>query len=103
VRALPTGSITSGNRQPPEPDIVHDHIRFRQHQICAITCIGVRVRPRHVEHTGKTEGGETVGGSSRSSELSPGGGSTEMISDGCTDTNREVPIKGVGENLLPTP
>ena len=25
-----------------------------------------------------------------------------MISDGCTDANREVLVKGVGKNLLPT-
>jgi hypothetical protein len=25
-----------------------------------------------------------------------------MISDGCTDTNREVLVKCIGENLLPT-
>ena len=43
-----------------------------------------------------------MGGSSCSSQLSPGGRSTEMISDGCTDTNREVLVKRVGENLLPT-
>ena len=43
-----------------------------------------------------------MGGSSGSSELSPGGGSTEMISNGRSDANRKVLIKGVGENLLPT-
>ena len=57
---------------------------------------------RHVEHAGTTEGGETVGGSSCGSQLSPGGGSAEMISDGCSDANRKVLVKGVGENLLPT-
>ena len=102
VGALPTGSVTSCNRQPSESDVVHDHIRLRQHQIVAIACIGVRIGARHVKHTGTTEGGETVGGSSCGSELSPGGGSTEMISDGCTDANRKVLVKGVGENLLPT-
>ena len=55
-----------------------------------------------MEHAGTTEGGETVGGSSGSSQLSPGGGSTEMISDGCPDANRKVLVKCVGENLLPT-
>jgi hypothetical protein len=36
VGALPTGSVTACNRKPPEPDVVHDHIRLRQHQIgCA--------------------------------------------------------------------
>jgi hypothetical protein len=42
-----------------------------------------------------------VGCSSRSGELSSGGSSTEMISDGCPDANRTVLVKGVGENLLP--
>ena len=36
VRALPTGSLTSCNRQPSESDVVHDHIRFRQHQIAPV-------------------------------------------------------------------
>ena len=102
VRALPTGSVTSGNPQPSESDVVHDHIRLRQHQIVAITCIGVRIGARHMEHAGTTEGGETVGGSSCSSQLSPGGRSAEMISDGRSDANRKVLIKCVGENLLPT-
>ena len=43
-----------------------------------------------------------MGGPSGSSQLSPGGRSTEMISDGCSDANRKVLVKGVGENLLPT-
>ena len=102
VGALPTGSVTSCNRQPSESDVVHDHIRLRQHQIVAVACIGVRIGARHVKHAGTTEGGETVGGSSCGSELSPGGGSAEMISDGCSDANRKVLVKGVGENLLPT-
>jgi hypothetical protein len=42
-------------------------------------------------------------GASGSGELSPGGGSTEMISDSCTDANGKVLVKGVGENLLPGP
>jgi hypothetical protein len=29
---LPTGSVTSGNRQPATSDVVHDHVRLRQHQ-----------------------------------------------------------------------
>jgi hypothetical protein len=45
---------------------------------------------------------ETVGGPSGSCHLSPGGLSTEMIGDGCSDANRKVPVKGVGEDLLPT-
>jgi hypothetical protein len=32
----------------------------------------------------------------------PRRGPSEMISDGCTDTNRKVLVEGVGENLLPT-
>jgi len=43
-----------------------------------------------------------VGSSSCGSQLSPRGGSTEMISDSCTDADREVLVKRVGENLLPT-
>jgi hypothetical protein len=31
VGALPTGSVASGNLKPAEPDVVHDHIRLRQH------------------------------------------------------------------------
>jgi hypothetical protein len=55
-----------------------------------------------VKHAGTVGRGKTVGGSSGSSQLSPGGGSTEMISDGCPDTNSEVLVKGVSENLLPS-
>ena len=51
---------------------------------------------------GPTEGGEAGGGSSCGGEFSPGGGSTQMISDGCTNANRKVLVKGVGEHLLPT-
>jgi hypothetical protein len=67
----------------------------------AIACIVV-AGARHVEHAGTTEGGETVGSASCSSQLSPGGRSTEMISDGSPDANRKVVVKGVGEDLLPT-
>ena len=63
VRALPTGSVTAGNRQPSESYVIHDHIRLRQHQMVAIACTGGLIGSRHVEHTGPTEGGETVGGS----------------------------------------
>jgi hypothetical protein len=55
-----------------------------------------------VQDTGTTLGGESVGGSSCGGQLSPGGRSTEMISDGCSYANRKVLIEGVGENLLPT-
>ena len=87
VRTPPTRSVTSCNPQPSESDVVHDHIRLRQHQMVAVTCIGVRIRTRHVEHAGPTEGGETVGRSSGGSQLSPGGRSAEMISDGRSDAN----------------
>jgi hypothetical protein len=49
-----------------------------------------------------TESGKTVGGSSCGGKFSSGGGSTKMISDGCSYANREIVIKRVGENLLPT-
>jgi hypothetical protein len=102
VRALATGSVTSSNRQPSESDVVHDHIRLRQHQIGPIASIGVAISTRHVKHAGTAGRCETVGGSSSSGQLRPGGRSTEMISDGCTDANRKVLVKGVGQNLLPT-
>jgi hypothetical protein len=102
VRALPTGSVASRHREPSEPDVVHDHIRPCERQIAAITCIGVRVGARHVINAGTVERGETVGGPSGSSQLSPGRGSTEMINDGCSDSNGKVLVKGVGENLPPT-
>ena len=52
-------------------------------------------RARHIEHAGKTEGSEAVGGSSCGSQLSPGGCSTEMISDGCTDANGMVLVRAL--------
>jgi hypothetical protein len=55
-----------------------------------------------VKDAGTVQRRETVGGSSGSSQLSPGRCSTEMISDGSKDTNGKVLVKGVGENLLPT-
>jgi hypothetical protein len=70
------GSVTSFHRQPSESDVVHDHIRLRQHQIVAIACIAVRIRARYVKHTGTVQRGETVGGSPGSSELRPGGART---------------------------
>jgi hypothetical protein len=72
VGALPTSSVTAGNRQPSESAVVHDHVRFRQYQIVALACIGVRPA-RHVKHAGTTEGSETMGRSSCSNQLSPGG------------------------------
>jgi hypothetical protein len=86
VGVRPTGGVTSGNRQPPEPDVVHDHIRLRQHQTVAAACIGFGIGALHIVHAGPTEVGETVSGSSCSIQLSPGGGSTEMIS--CQRPNR---------------
>jgi hypothetical protein len=55
-----------------------------------------------MKHASTVKGGETVGSSSRCGELSSGGDSAEMISDGCPYANRKVLIKRVGENLLPT-
>jgi hypothetical protein len=74
VRARPTGSRTSGNRQRTESDVVHHHIRLRQHQIAAVTRVLVRTGARQVKEAGTTERGETVGGSSSCGELSSGGG-----------------------------
>ena len=102
VRVLPTGSIGSCNRQSSEPDLVHDHTRLRKHKIGPITTILIVIGARHVKHTGTTEARETVGGSPGSVQLSPGGGSTEMISDGRSDPNSMVLVEGVSKNLLPT-
>jgi hypothetical protein len=55
-----------------------------------------------VKHAGTTEGGETVGCSSCGSQLSPGGGSTEMISNRRSDANGKVLVKRIGEHPLPT-
>jgi hypothetical protein len=55
VRALPTASITSRNGEAAESDVVHDHIRLRQHQIGAITRIRSRIGARHVKHAGTTD------------------------------------------------
>ena len=102
VGALPTGSVISCNRQTSEPDIVHDHVGLRQHQIVAVACIVFGIGARHMEHAGPTEGGETVGCSSCGSQLSPGGRSAEMISNRRSDANRKVLVTCIGENLLPT-
>ena len=82
VRALPAGSVTSSHRQPSESDVVHDHVRLRQHQIVTITYIGVRLGARHAKNTGTTKSRETVSGSSCGGQLSSRGGAAEMISDG---------------------
>jgi hypothetical protein len=58
VGALPAGRVASCNPQPTESGVVDDHIRLPQHQILAITYIGVCL-VRHVEHAGTTEGGES--------------------------------------------
>jgi hypothetical protein len=102
VRALATGSVAAANSEPSESGVVHDHIRPGEHQIVAIACIVVRIGTRHVKHASTVEGGEAVSGSSGSSELGPGGTSAEMISDRCSDANGKVPVKGVGEHLLPS-
>ena len=59
MRTLATGSFTSGNVKPAEPDVVHDHIRLREHQIGAVASIGVRLA-RDVKHAGTIEGGEVM-------------------------------------------
>ena len=69
----------------------------------AVACISVRIGTGHVEHAGTTESGKTVGCSSCGNKLSPGRRSAEMISDRCLGANGEVLVKGVAENLLPTP
>jgi hypothetical protein len=102
VGALPASSVTSRYSQSSDPDVVHDHIRLRQHQIAAISRIGLCIGARRVQHLGTTKRGETMGGSSCGSELGPRGASTKVISDGCPYANRKVLIKGVGENLLPS-
>jgi hypothetical protein len=64
LRTPSTGGVSSRHSQPSESDVVHDHVRLRQHQIVAIACLGVRIGARHMEHAGTTQRGETVGGSS---------------------------------------
>ncbi len=71
-------------------------------EIRAIAHIGVRIGARHVKHAGTTERRETVGCSPGSRQLSPCGRSTEMISNGRSNANRNVLVKCVGQNLLPT-
>jgi hypothetical protein len=102
VGILPAGWISSCHRQPSESDVVHDHIRLRQHQIVAVASIGVGIGARHVQHAGTAEGGETVGGSSCGGEFSSGRRSTKVISDSCSYADCKVLIKRVGEYLLPS-
>jgi hypothetical protein len=89
-------------RQPSESDVVHDHIRFSEHQIVAITGIAVGIGARHMKHAGTAGSREAVGGSPGGSQLSPGRGPTKMISHCRTDANCKVLVKRVGEHLLPT-
>jgi hypothetical protein len=70
--ALATGSLAASDRQISESDVVHDHIRHRQHQIAAIACTGVGIGAWHVKQADATEGGENVGSPSCGSQLSPG-------------------------------
>ena len=100
VRALPTGSLTSCNRQPSESDVVHDHIRFRQYQIAAVACLGVRIRTGHVEYTGRTEGGEAVGGSPCGIEFSTGRGSAEMISNVTNSRTQRTAFAVLAHSLM---
>ena len=55
-----------------------------------------------MKHPRTAEGGQTMSGLSGSSQLTPGGRSTEMISDRRPYANGKVLVEGVGENLLPT-
>jgi hypothetical protein len=87
---LPTGSVTSCNRQSSDSDVVHDHVWLRQHQIAPIARVGVSFGAGHVQHAGTTEGGQTMGGSPCGGELSPRGSPSKMISDGCPDTDRKL-------------
>jgi hypothetical protein len=64
MHALAASSVAANNRKPSESDVVYDHIRPSQHQIAAIACIAVSIGSWHIEHTGVTQRGETVGGSS---------------------------------------
>ena len=68
--AIPTGNGTSGHSQPSESDVVDDHIRLGQHQIVAITHIGVAIGALQMKRASTTEGDQTVGCSSCGSQLS---------------------------------
>ena len=92
----------ASNRQPSESDVLHDHVGPREHQIAAVARSVVGIGARYMEHAGTTDGGEAVDSTSCGSELSPGWGSPEMISDGSSDANGKVLVEGVGENQLPT-
>jgi hypothetical protein len=92
----------SRNRQSPDPGVVHDHVGLGQHQIAAVACIVIGNGAGHVEDTGTTQRGETVGGSSCGGKFSSGGVSTKVIGNDCSYANGKVLVEGVGENLLPS-
>jgi hypothetical protein len=102
VGALPAGSLICLPPPASESDVVHDHVRLRQHQIVAITHTAISIGARRVQQLGTTDGGETVGGSSCGGQLSPGRAPAEMISDSCAYANGKVLIKSINEHLLPT-
>jgi hypothetical protein len=101
-RAIAAISILAGNAESSESDVVDDHVRPRQHQTVAVGLHWLRIGARHIEHAATTQRDQTVGRSSRRSELRPGGRSTEMISDGCSYAYRKILVKRIGENLLPS-
>jgi hypothetical protein len=65
-------------------------------------CGRLHCHPHPSPARGTTEGGKTVGGSSRGGKFSSGGVPTKVIGNGCSDANSKVLVKGVGWNLLPT-
>ena len=100
--APPARSVIPCYSQPSESDVVHGHVRLREHQIRAIACVVVGIGARHVQHSGATKRGETVGCASGSRQLSPARVSTEMISHGGSYADRVVLVERVGQKLLPT-
>ena len=64
--------------------------------------VGDRNRTGHAQPARTTEGGESVGGSSCGSQLSPGRCAAEMIRR-LREPNGTVVVEPIGENLLPTP
>jgi hypothetical protein len=89
VRALPAGRVGSSHREPSESDVVHVHIRLGEYEISTVARVG-SVGARRVKHAGTAYTSETMRGSAGSCEFSPGGDSTEMISNGCPDPNGKV-------------
>jgi hypothetical protein len=55
----------------------------------------------HVQRAGMTQRGQAVGGSSYSRQLSPGGYSAEVISNGCSNAKGKGLVQRVCEHLLP--